>query len=355
MRRILVTGGLGFIGSGFVRRVMRTQPDTEIYVVDALTYAGNCDNLPEALWNDRRLLFWKADVRDRDVIVPLVAKVDAIVHFAAETHVDNSIYNTDDFIDTDVKGTQVLLDAVRQHPVERFIHISTSEVYGTALAEPMSEEHPLNPRSPYASAKCGADRLVYSYVATFDTPAVIIRPFNNYGPHQHVEKAIPCFITRALQGLPLPLHGNGLSSRDWVFVEDCCEGVERALLADLKRLKGEVINLGTGVDTKIITIAQEILCKLGRLALKIEQLPDRKGQVFRHIGSRQKAKALLDWEPRTSFAQGLERTIQWYMEHEEWWRGNTHKKGGAWTTRTVAERPLSSSARAAMARSSAMR
>lgn len=355
MRRILVTGGLGFIGSCFVRGLMATEPGAELLVVDALTYAGNCANVPEAIWNDPRFLFWKADIRDRETMTRLVARADAVVHFAAETHVDNSIYNTDDFIDTDVKGTQILLDAVRAHPVERFIHISTSEVYGTALAEPMSEEHPLNPRSPYASAKCGADRLVYSYLITFGIPAVIIRPFNNYGPYQHAEKVIPCFITHALEERPLPMHGDGSSSRDWLYVEDCCEGVERALAAPLRTVKGEVINLATGVDTTIAAIGQEILLRLGKPNVPIQQLPDRQGQVFRHIGSWAKAKALLGWQARTTFGEGLQRTIDWYAGNASWWKQNTHKQGGSWVSaaQVVAERPLSSSVQAAMARSSA--
>jgi dTDP-glucose 4,6-dehydratase len=354
MRRILVTGGVGFIGSCFVRRLMRTQPDAEIYVVDAVTYAGNPANLPEEVWESPRFFFYRADVRDRSVIERLVAHVDAVVHFAAETHVDNSIYNTDDFIDTDVKGTQVLLDAVRDRSVERFIHISTSEVYGTALTAPMTEDHPLNPRSPYASAKCGADRLVYSYVATFDVPAVIIRPFNNYGPHQHVEKVIPCFITHALQELALPMHGDGTSSRDWLFVEDCCEGIERALTAPLASVRGEVFNLATGVDTSIGVIGREVLARTGRPHVPVQTVPDRKGQVSRHIGAWAKANAVFGWRPRTALQDGLQATIDWYARNEAWWRENTHKQGGAWLSeRPAAERRFSSSVQAAMARSSA--
>jgi dTDP-glucose 4,6-dehydratase len=351
-RRLLVTGGLGFIGSCFVRRMMRTRPDIEVYVLDALNYAGNTMNLPESIWHDSRFFFWKGDIRDKQVVDRLMSKVDAVVHFAAETHVDNSLYNTDDFVDTDVKGTQVLLDAIRRHPVERFIHISTSEVYGTALEAPMTEDHPLNPRSPYAGAKCGADRLVYSYVSTFDLPAVILRPFNNYGPHQHVEKVIPCFTTHALQDLPLPLHGNGSSSRDWLFVEDCCEAVDRALSVDAKAVCGEVINLGTGVETPILAISEQVLKLLGKPSSMLNELADRPGQVFRHIGSTAKAKALLGWEARTTFAEGLRSTVQWYVDHEDWWKGNTHKEGGAWNPRQmVVEKPLSVSVKAAMARS----
>ncbi|MDP3937411.1 MAG: GDP-mannose 4,6-dehydratase, partial [Deltaproteobacteria bacterium] len=244
MRRILVTGGAGFIGSNFIRHMLKTHPEDQIFVLDDLTYAGNLSNFEDETFRSRNFFFWKGNVCDRPTVERFVSQVDQIVHFAAETHVDNSIYNTDDFVDTDVKGTQILLDAVRRNPVERFIQISTSEVYGTAETEPMTEEHPLNPRSPYASAKTGADRLAYSYHITFDTPIIILRPFNNYGPRQHVEKLIPCFITRALRNLRLPMHGDGSSSRDWVFVDDCARAVDLALQADLREVKGQVINVG---------------------------------------------------------------------------------------------------------------
>ncbi len=320
MRRILVTGGAGFIGSNFVRHMLREYPEDQIFVLDDLTYAGNMANFDEATLRSRRFFFWKGNICDRPVIERLVSQVDQVVHFAAETHVDNSIYNTDDFVDTDVKGTQILLDAVRRNPVERFIQISTSEVYGTAESEPMTEEHPLNPRSPYASAKTGADRLAYSYHITFDIPIVILRPFNNYGPYQHVEKLIPCFITRALRNLRLPMHGDGSSSRDWVYVGDCVRAVALALQADLREVKGEVINVGTGKSTSVAEITRRLLQALGKPESLVGNVYDRPGQVFCHISSVEKARKLLGWKAEIGLDEGLERTVRWYRENEGWWK-----------------------------------
>jgi dTDP-glucose 4,6-dehydratase len=320
MKRILVTGGAGFIGSNFVRHMLREHPEDQIFVLDDLTYAGNLANFEEETFRKRNFFFWKGSICDRPIVDQLVSQVDQIVHFAAETHVDNSIYNTDDFVDTDVKGTQILLDAVRRNPVERFIHISTSEVYGTAETTPMGEDHPLNPRSPYASAKCGADRIVYSFHITFDLPVVILRPFNNYGPRQHAEKLIPCFITRALRNRRLPMHGDGSSSRDWVYVEDCARAVERALLVDLAEVKGEVINIGTGRTTSVNDITRRLLRMLGKPESLVESGYDRPGQVYCHLSSVEKAQKLLGWKAEVSIEDGLERTVKWYRENESWWK-----------------------------------
>lgn len=321
MRRILVTGGAGFIGSNFIRHMLREHPEDQIFVLDDLTYAGNLLNFEDKTLRSRNFFFWKGNVCDRPVIERFVSQVDQIVHFAAETHVDNSIYNTDDFVDTDVKGTQILLDAVRRNPVERFIQISTSEVYGTAETEPMTEQHPLNPRSPYASAKTGADRLAYSYQITFDIPVVILRPFNNYGPRQHVEKLIPCFITRALRNLKLPMHGDGSSARDWVFVEDCVRAVDLALEADLQEVKGQVINVGTGRSASVMDITRRILRILGKPESLIGNVYDRPGQVDLHISSVEKAQKLLGWKAEVQLDEGLERTVRWYRDNEGWWKG----------------------------------
>jgi len=319
--KILVTGGAGFIGSHFVERIIKTRPEDQVLTLDSMTYAGNLDNIPPEVWNSPRFFFWQGSVLDRTVVERLVAQADTVIHFAAETHVDNSIhtYNTDDFVDTDVKGTQILLDAIRHNGVGRYIHISTSEVYGTALHHLMDEDHPLNPRSPYASAKCGGDRLVYSYVCTFQIPAVIVRPFNNYGPRQHMEKLIPHVITQCLQDKPFQLHGSGKSSRDWLYVEDHVDALTTMLDTDFSKIQGEVINLATTIDTDIHTIALSILKLLNKPESLINWVADRPGQVDCHRGSNEKAKRLLGWQPKTGFEEGLEKTVRWYEQNTEWW------------------------------------
>src|SRR6266487_3359339 len=273
-KTILVTGGAGFIGSNFARHLYRKYPEYRILVVDALTYAGSVSNLPEGAQQSGRYEFWYGDVRNGELMDTLVSRADIVVHMAAESHVTRSIYDNRLFFETDVLGTQTVANAVTKcrDRIERFIHVSTSEVYGSALSERMDEEHPLNPQSPYASAKCGADRLVYSYWATYQIPAVIVRPFNNYGPHQHLEKVVPRFITSCILGEPMRVHGDGSAARDFIHVEDHCEAL------------------------------------------------DRLGQVFRHTCDRSKAEKLLDWRPRISFEEGLDRTIEWYRQNEAWWR-----------------------------------
>jgi len=221
---------------------------------------------------------------------------------------------------TNVEGTQILLDAIREAPVERFILISSSEVYGTAEAAPMDEGHPLNPRSPYAGTKAGADRLAYSYFVTYELPIVIVRPFNNYGPRQHPEKVIPRFITQALRDEPLTVHGDGHASRDWLFVDDDAEAIEAVIGAPLDAVAGEVLNIATGIDISVSEIADKVLDALGKeSALKLH-VPERPGQVDRHIGSTDKAALRIGWRARTSFDDGLDRTVAWYRENEAWWK-----------------------------------
>lgn len=322
MKTVLVTGGAGFIGSNFVRHLYQKYPEYRLLVVDALTYAGNVKNCPEGAMGSGRYEFWYGDVRNGELMDTLVSKSDIVVHMAAESHVTRSIYDNKLFFETDVLGTQAVANAIVKHRdrVERFIHISTSEVYGSAERPLMDEEHPLNPMSPYASAKCGADRLVYSYWATYDIPAVIVRPFNNYGPYQHLEKAVPRFVTSVLLGEPLTVHGDGSAARDWIFVEEHCEALDRLLHADLNQLRGQVINIGTGRDKSVLEVAEAVLRAMGPTDSQIQFIGDRPGQVFRHTAGNEKMKRLLDWEPRLTFEQGLERTVRWYSDNQDWWR-----------------------------------
>jgi dTDP-glucose 4,6-dehydratase len=322
MRSLLVTGGAGFIGSHFVELLFDRYPDLQITVLDAFTYAASIENLPSRVQSSPRFRLMHGDVRHAEIVSDLVAAADAVVHFAAESHVARSIYNNAVFFETDVLGTQVVANAVARHAgrIHRFIHISSSEVYGAALSAPMSESHPLNPLTPYAAAKAGADRLVYSYRATYGVPLVLIRPFNNYGPRQHLEKVIPRFITSALLDEPLRIHGDGSATRDWLFVEDCCDAIDRALHADLSQLPDPAINLGTGVDTSIGRIAEMVLSVCGREKQgRIEHVPERPGQVQRHISSTERAGAVLGWRASTDLAAGLERTVRWYRDHRDWW------------------------------------
>jgi dTDP-glucose 4,6-dehydratase len=323
MRHILITGGAGFIGSNFVRHLAAKYPSYHLTVVDALTYAGSVENLPEELTKgtDARLRFWYGNVRNGELMDTLVSQADSIVHFAAETHVTRSIYDNLTFFETDVLGTQVVANAVvkYQKAIDRFIHISSSEVYGTARTPLMDEEHPLLPMSPYASAKAGADRLVYSYWATYDIPAVIVRPFNNFGPFQHLEKAIPRFVTSCLLNEPLRVHGDGGAQRDWLHVQDTCEALDRLLHCDLGQVSGEVFNLGTGVSMDIKTVARKLVERTGRPESLVHYVDDRPGQVFRHTADVSKAKRVLGWEPRIRMEDGLDMTIDWYRKNRAWW------------------------------------
>ncbi len=289
--------------------------------LDALTYAGNVENLADVMSHER-LSFVHGDIRDADLVRDVVANVDVIVNAAAESHVEKSILEGgSEFVTTNVEGTQVLLDAVRAAPVERFILISSSEVYGTAESDPMDEDHPLNPRSPYAGTKAGADRLAYSYWATYDLPIVIVRPFNNYGPRQHPEKVVPRFITQALCDEPLTVHGKGNASRDWLYVDDTGEAIEAIISTPIERITGEVLNVATGVDISVNDIAAKVLDAVGKPGAPTVNVEERPGQVDRHIGSTDKMHRLTGWRATTSFDEGLARTVDWYRENEAWWRG----------------------------------
>jgi dTDP-glucose 4,6-dehydratase len=319
VKRILVTGGAGFISSAFIRHLLHATP-YEVVSLDALTYAGNLENLAD-IRSHERLTFVQGDICNEALVLSVVEQVDVIVNAAAESHVEKSIREgASEFVATNVEGTRVLLDAIREVPVERFVLISSSEVYGTAETVPMDEAHPLNPRSPYAATKAGADRLAYAYHATYDLPIVIVRPFNNYGPRQHPEKVIPRFVLQALADEPLTVHGDGTASRDWLYVDDDAEAIEAGIDAELDAVAGEVINVATGEDVPVSRIADLVLDLLGKPSMLKEFVDERPGQVRRHLGSTAKAERLLGWRARTPLEEGLRRTIEWYRDNEAWWR-----------------------------------
>lgn len=319
-KTILITGGAGFIGSNFVDYIFRTYPDWKIICLDALTYAGSPDNLSEEIKKSPRFEFWYGNVTNDDLMSQLISRAHIIVHFAAESHVARSIFDNKIFYVTDVLGTQAVSNAVvRNKNIERFVHISTSEVYGTAESNPMTEDHPLNPLSPYASAKAGADRLVYSYIASYKIPATILRPFNQFGPRQHLEKVIPRFITSAILDEPLTVHGDGSAIRDWLYVEDTCQRIDKVLQAPIDKIQGEVFNLGSGFDLDILSIAKKVLEIMKKPDDLVQFIGDRPGQVHHHISSTAKAANVLGVEPARSFENGLEKTIHWYQNNRAWW------------------------------------
>jgi len=324
LKTILITGGAGFIGSNFTHYIYNKYPDYKIIVIDALTYAGSVENLPVPIWKDNnedRFEFWYGNVMNGELMDTLVSQSDYVVHFAAESHVTRSIYDNTQYFQTDVIGTQIVANSVCKYidKVERFIHISTSEVYGSALNEKMDEEHPLNPQSPYAAAKAGADRLVYSYWQTYNIPAVIVRPFNNYGPRQHLEKVVPRFITSVILNEKLRVHGDGSSARDFIYVEDNCEAIDLILHAPADKVVGEVFNVGAGEHRSILSIAHDVIELTCQDKECYVHISDRPGQVFRHTADTSKIRDTLGWQPQTSWQEGLSQTIEWYKNNSKWW------------------------------------
>jgi len=323
MRTILVTGGAGFIGSNLVYYLAKKYPEDHVVVLDALTYAGSTENLPPSMYlgENPRLHFWYGNVCNSAIVESLVQEADIVIHLAAETHVTRSIYDSLLFFQTDVIGTQTIANAIlkARGKVKRFIHVSSSEVYGTARSELMSETHPLEPMSPYASAKCGADRLVFSYWATYRIPAVIVRPFNNYGPRQHLEKVVPRFITGMLLNEPLNVHGGGQSARDFIHVGDTCRGIDAIMSAPGELVEGEVFNLASGQHRTIRSIADDIVTLMNGDSYSIQSVGERPGQVIRHSGDWSKIKSVLNWEPQISWEEGLKQTVQWYTDNKPSW------------------------------------
>lgn len=318
LKTILVTGGAGFIGTNFVYHMIEKYPDYNIINLDKLTYAGNVENL-EALKNNPRHEFVQGDICDRALVNRLVERADAIVNFAAETHVDRSIVNAGDFILTDVQGTYCLLEAALAHGVKRFIQISTDEVYGDAGDNPSIETDALMPRSPYAASKAGADRLAFSYWTTYDLPVIITRCSNNLGPYQYPEKLIPLFVTNAIEDKPLPVYGTGKNTRDWIFVRDHCKAIDMLLHADNSH-NGEVYNIGSGNEYSVLEITGRILEYLKKPASLITHVGDRLGHVKRHAVNTEKIEKTFQCEPQMPFEAAMDATVQWYVDNEPWWR-----------------------------------
>ena len=315
-KAVLVTGGAGFIGSNFIHFLLAKYPDIRVVNLDKLTYAGNLDNLAD-VGCDPRHEFIRGDIRDRDLVRGVLEHVQGVFHFAAETHVDRSILDAGEFVLTDVHGTYVLLEAVRQAPrVEFFLHVSTDEVYGSRDTGFFKETDPLSPSSPYSASKAGADRLAYAYHVTYGLPVVIVRPSNNYGPYQYPEKFIPLFVTNALEDRSLPLYGKGANVRDWLHVEDNCRAIE---LVARRGALGQAYNIGANDERRNIEVARRIVRQLGKPRDLIKFVPDRLGHDRRYAVDCRKIKAL-GWRREVDFEDGLARTVRWYAENEPWWR-----------------------------------
>jgi dTDP-glucose 4,6-dehydratase len=309
MQKILVTGGAGFIGSNFIHHALKTRPHLEIINLDKLTYAGNLKNLEGV--DAKRHAFVKGDINDARLVMDLMAKTDAVVHFAAESHVDRSIESATEFVETNVKGTLTLLNAALTKKNYRFIHISTDEVYGQLKNEDpaFTEQTPLAPNSAYSASKAGSDLLVRAFVHTHKLDAIITRCSNNYGPRQFPEKLIPLMITNALSGKRLPVYAKGENIRDWIYVEDHCEGV---LCALEKGKSGEVYNFGGRAERKNIDVVRQILKILNKPESLIQFVEDRKGHDWRYAINCSKAEKELGWKAKMKFEQGLESTVEWY-------------------------------------------
>lgn len=317
MQNILVTGGAGFIGSNFVHLMLGKYDNVKLVVYDKLTYAGNLDNLlPVAKHPGYR--FHQGDICDAAEVDLVMQRynIDTIVNFAAETHVDRSLMEPGGFIQTDVYGTYVLLEAAKKYQIERYHQISTDEVYGEVMAGHSVETDNLKPRSPYSAAKAGGDLMVLAYHTSFNLPVTITRGSNNIGPYQYPEKVVPLFITNAIDNKPLPLYGDGLQMRDYQYVQDHCEGIDVVLR---RGQAGEIYNLGTGVETTNLVMANAILQLLGKPQSLLQPITDRPGHDRRYAIDCSKVKAL-GWESRHNFEQAIADTVKWYVDNEWWWR-----------------------------------
>lgn len=313
--KILVTGGAGFIGSNFIRYMLNRYSTYSIINLDLLTYAGNLENL-EGL-DSQRYRFVQGSINDRTLIARVMNEVDAVVHFAAESHVDRSIANPGVFVETNVLGTQTLLEAAKASSIQKFVHVSTDEVYGTLGEEGLfTEQTPLAPNSPYSASKAGSDMLVRAYYETYGLPVNITRCSNNYGPYQFPEKLIPLMIHHALEDKELPVYGDGLNVRDWLHVEDHCSGIDLVLHSGRE---GEVYNIGGNNERRNIDIVRRILSDLGKPEKLIRFVEDRLGHDRRYAIDAEKIRSELGWKPKYDFETGIRETIEWYVQKRGWW------------------------------------
>ena len=313
--KILITGGLGFIGSNFIRHMLTKYPDYKIINFDKMTYAGNPDNVKD-IENNPNYSFIKGDICDREAVKAAMKDCEWVVNFAAESHVDRSIKDASDFAKTNFYGVFILLDVAKELNVKKFLQISTDEVYGSIENGLFKETDILKPNSPYSAAKAGADLLARSYFKTFNLPVIITRSANNYGPYQYPEKFIPLFVTNALEDKPLPLYGDGLNVRDWVYVEDNCKGIDLVLH---KGKIGEVYNIGGECEKANIEIAKKIVEILGKPESLIQKVADRLGHDRRYALDISKIKSL-GFQPNNNFHELFDKTVSWYKENEWWWR-----------------------------------
>lgn len=315
--KLLITGGCGFMGSNFIRHIIRTYPDYEIYNLDALTYAGNPENLRD-LENNNRYSFFHGRIEDGAIVEKIFSecKPDAVINYAAETHVDRSIMDPTAFLRTEIFGTYTLLEAARRHGTARYIQVSTDEVYGSIEKGAFTEESCFEPNSPYSAAKAGADHLCRAYWKTYATPVIVTHSCNYFGPYHYPEKVIPLFITNLLEGKKIPLYGDGKNVREWIYTEDHCRAIDCILHTGII---GQAYNIGTGYEVANIDLAKKILTLLGKGEDMIEPVLDRPGHDRRYALDSSKLRSL-GWEPRVSFDEGLSSTIEWFRTHEDWWK-----------------------------------
>ncbi len=315
---VLVTGGSGFIGSNFIHFMFRKYPEYKIINLDKLTYAGNPENLRD-IEDNPNYKFIKGDIADRKIVNEIFKsrKIDAVVNFAAESHVDRSIEDPGIFIQTDIYGTYVLLEAVKKYGSKLFLQISTDEVYGSIREGSWKEDHPLMPNSPYSASKAGAEMIVRSFFKTYGTPVIITRSSNNFGPYQYPEKVIPLFVTNLIDNIKVPLYGDGMNVRDWIYVEDNCAALDMVLH---KGRIGEIYNIGAGNERPNIWITRKLLEILGKSEDMIKPVDDRLGHDRRYSVNYSKIIKELGWNTRYKFEEALEKTVHWYINNENWWR-----------------------------------